>query len=57
MVSSLKKRGINYYCTNCQMRQLVLRPNCYFCGCVFENYENIIIEEHLEDMKYESDIS
>jgi len=54
MVSTIKKRGDIYYCSNCQMRVLELRPNCFFCGNEFSNYESILIQQQKE--KFEDEI-
>ena len=61
MVSTLKKRGDIYYCSNCQMRQFEIKPNCIFCGNSFSNYSSIIIENwneaEKEEVKNEGSIS
>ena len=64
MISTLKKRGDIYYCSNCQMRQLKLTPNCFFCGNLFSNYESVAIEKQKEEynikvkeLKNESNLS
>lgn len=54
MVATLKKKGEYYYCSWCMMRQYKkLRASCRWCGAVFSNYEEIIIQnltlEELED--------
>lgn len=39
MIASLLKRTDGtYYCSNCMMRQMCLRPTCYFCEYEFSNY-------------------
>lgn len=65
MISTLKKKGEQYYCSECMMRQPApLKDHCYFCGNWFSNYENIIImntsekelTQILEVSKNENDI-
>ena len=48
MISVIKKKGHSYYCSNCMMRQLDLRPNCIFCGNMFSNYEDRLMQEDAE---------
>ena len=49
MISSLKKTGQVYRCTNCMFRQPTpLLPNCPYCGNLFSNYEELIIKEQIE---------
>lgn len=48
MISTLKKRGDTYYCSNCLMWQFNLRENCVFCGNSFSNFESVIIEQEKE---------
>lgn len=33
-----------YYCSECRMRQTEVRPHCGFCGKVFSNYEDVLVE-------------
>jgi predicted ATP-dependent serine protease len=61
MISTLKKRGEAYYCTQCMMRQPDLKPNCYWCGSYFSNLNAVLIKEFKEKENkeiedYESDI-
>ena len=38
-----------YRCSNCKMRQPdELHMNCVFCGNMFTNYEDILIQEDAE---------
>ena len=41
-------RSLNdFICSNCRMRQTILRPQCPWCGEIFSNYESILVElEH-----------
>ena len=51
MIAELKGPTFGpYYCSNCRMTQPNddLKHICYFCGCVFSNYEDRIIEEDAE---------
>lgn len=50
MISRLKQRANGrYYCSNCMLMQPnPPKTNCCFCGNWFENYENIIIKEHID---------
>ena len=62
MVSTLKKKGAGYFCSNCMMRQPDdLRPNCIFCGNEFSNLlsimrENFKEKQDKEMFEYESNI-
>jgi hypothetical protein len=45
MITKLVKRGNDYYCNNCFMKQSkIIDPYCYFCGETFSNYEEEIIK-------------
>ena len=50
MVSRLKQRTSGrYYCSNCMLMQPnPPRANCCFCGDWFENYESILVKNHIE---------
>lgn len=39
----LKKSGVNI-CSKCRTRQWGLKETCAFCGAIFSNYENFLIE-------------
>jgi hypothetical protein len=42
MVAKLRKKiDGNYYCSNCMMGQPDLESNCFYCGAVFSNWEEI----------------
>ena len=52
MITKLIKRGENYYCSNCFMKQSkIIDSYCYFCGEFFSNYE----EEMLKIFKKEQE--
>jgi len=56
MVVKLIKRNGNYYCNNCQIKQ----PNppsayCWFCGFIFSNFEEELIDKFREDFDNEID--
>ena len=49
MISTLRKNGDVFRCSNCMMRQPhPLKSNCPYCGNMFSNYEDIIINEKIE---------
>ena len=40
-------------CSDCRMQQKFLRPQCSFCGRIFSNYENILIQnEYLTSSEF-----
>ena len=45
MTSKLVEKNDNYYCSNCMMRQPRVRVNCWWCGDLFSNYEEVLIKE------------
>ena len=49
MVSKLLKHESTYYCSNCRMKQFELHSHCPFCGYMFSNIEEILIQEESED--------
>ncbi len=51
MTSKLVKKKNTYCCSNCMMRQPHLATNCWWCGNLFSNYEEIIIENAIEEEK------
>lgn len=65
MISTLRKRpNGTYYCSNCMMTQLEPRPNCFWCGNYFSNYELVVGNEFrdkekgkVEEKRDESNIS
>ena len=55
MIAKLKKNeyGNYYYCSECMMRQKEIEPTCYFCGLLFSNYEEVIIQLYKELLEEE----
>lgn len=50
MVTTLKKKiDGHFYCNNCKMGQYDLRPNCFYCGYTFSNYEDILVQQYEEE--------
>lgn len=52
MITDLVKKPNYYICGNCRMKQQEIEHTCWFCGCIFSNYEKVLIEmyeEQLED--------
>lgn len=45
MTSTLFKKQDQYYCSNCMMRQPRVQANCFWCGDMFSNYENMLIQD------------
>ena len=45
MTSKLFKKQDQYYCSNCMMRQPRVQANCFWCGDMFSNYENMLIQD------------
>lgn len=59
-MSSLKRDGDILYCSKCRMRQMELWERCHFCGELFDNYEELLIENSRireEDKVKENNIS
>lgn len=44
MVSQLKERDGNFYCSNCRVFQPKLKPFCLFCGDMFGNFNSVLTE-------------
>ena len=44
MLTHLVKKGNDFVCHNCRMKQKELRDTCWFCGYFFSNFEIIKIE-------------
>lgn len=59
MVSKILKKNNIFYCSNCRMRQFQIKTNCPFCGNMFSNYEEILIQQFNEEErnKNESNLS
>ena len=53
MVSKLIERNNAFYCSNCQMKQSNLKNNCWWCGCIFSNLEDILIKQTKEQLNEE----
>lgn len=52
MVAKLKKKiDGNWYCSNCMMGQARPQPNCFFCGAMFSNWEEVEIGKYEEENK------
>ena len=57
MTSLLKRNGPKFHCSNCMME---VRPQdggnlpivCFFCGCIFSNWEEIAIEEYKKELEH-----
>ena len=45
MVSKLEVKNDMYYCSNCMMRQPRVQENCFWCGNMFSNYEEMLIKD------------
>ena len=43
----------SYYCSECRMCQQEMRPQCEFCGEVFSNFEEVILEKYEEEKEIE----
>ena len=53
MIASLLKRTDGtYYCSNCMMRQMHLRPTCYFCSYEFSNYMSELTKNYEDKRLY-----
>lgn len=44
--SLIEKRG-QYYCSECMMRQDLQEPYCNYCGSLFSNWEEIVMQMYL----------
>lgn len=57
MVAKIIKKNGKYYCSECRMYQgAFLNPNCTFCHLHFSNYEEILLENYMEETNNENDI-
>ena len=45
MVSKLIEKNNTYFCSNCLMRQPRVQENCFWCGNMFSNYEDMLIKD------------
>ena len=45
MVSKLVQKNDIYFCSNCMMRQPRVQANCFWCGNMFSNYEDMLIKD------------
>ena len=45
MVSKLIEKNNTYFCSNCLMRQPRIQENCFWCGNMFSNYEDMLIKD------------
>ena len=45
MTSTLFKKQDQYFCSNCMMRQPRVQASCFWCGNMFSNYENMLIQD------------
>lgn len=58
MTSLLKRKDMKFYCSNCMMevrpREGQLPITCFFCGCIFSNWEEIAIEEYKQESEHTS---
>lgn len=57
MITYLVKKPNYYICGNCRMKQQELHENCWFCGCIFSNYENVILENYKEQENNKEEMS
>ena len=44
-IASLIERNNYYVCSECMMRQKVIECTCWFCGKLFDNFEEVAIKE------------
>lgn len=56
MTSLLTRNGLKFHYSNCMME---VRPQegqlpiaCFFCGCIFSNWEEIAIEEYKKELEH-----
>ena len=45
MISRLIQKKDQYFCSNCMMRQPHIIQNCFWCGNIFSNYEDMLIQD------------
>ena len=39
------------FCSKCRMKQRKIEEHCWFCGCFFTNYEEVILQHyHLKNL-------
>lgn len=55
MIARIIKRNGEYYCSECKIRQSkVIEFQCVFCGAFFSNYEEVLMENYMEEFKNET---
>lgn len=50
-VATIIKRGNNYVCSECMMKQYDLTQNegyCLWCGATFSNYSEVLLQKYKE---------
>ena len=45
MIATLIERNNSYVCSECMMRQKCLECTCWFCGRLFDNFEQVALKE------------
>lgn len=53
MVARLLRQNGRLTCSECRIIQPNVRSNCVFCGAVFSNYEDFVIQEYKDIMSKE----
>ena len=44
-IATLKRKiDGNLYCSKCMMGQAHIRNTCFYCGAMFSNYEDMVVE-------------
>lgn len=44
MIAQILKKANTNICSNCRTRQWTLNETCNFCGAIFSNYEEFLLE-------------
>lgn len=44
MVSKILYKNNKFYCSNCYLGIIKWRPQCCFCGALFSNFEDVVLQ-------------
>jgi len=55
MIAKILRRGKEYFCSNCFMRQPKLISTCIFCQSIFTNYEQELLKAWKEEKENENE--
>ena len=44
MISKILYKNNKFYCSKCYMVITKWQPQCYFCGALFSNFEDVVLQ-------------